>query len=122
MTSRKKNTPANATGKTVRSPKGSSKPVSEIQTVLTLIESKATPHDRKNLTKFDITADKAFGVSFGNLKAMAKEIGQNHELAAALWETGWYEARMLASLIDDPEQVTKVQMLLGTGWRVLTRS
>jgi 3-methyladenine DNA glycosylase AlkD len=28
----------------------------------------------------------------------------------ALWETGWYEARLLASMVDDPAQVTSVQM------------
>ena len=45
-----------------------------------------------------------------NMKVLAKQLGRNHELAAALWRTGWYEARMLASLIDEPEQVTPVQM------------
>jgi 3-methyladenine DNA glycosylase AlkD len=31
-------------------------------------------------------------------------------LAQALWLTGWYEARMLACLIDDPALVTPKQM------------
>ena len=101
-----KSTPEN----TRRSPRSSARPVSDVRTVLNSIESKATAHDRENLKKFGITASNAFGVSFGNLKLLGKEIGQNHELAAALWESGWYEARMLASLIDDPEQVTKRQM------------
>jgi len=41
--------------------------------------------------------DKAFGVPVNVLQKYAKQLGRNHELAAALWETGWYEARMLAS-------------------------
>ena len=45
-----------------------------------------------------------------NLKLLAKKLGRNHELAAALWDTGWYEARMLASLIDEPARVTPAQM------------
>ncbi len=36
--------------------------------------------------------------------------GRDHELAAALWETGWYDARMLATFVDDPAQVTPAQM------------
>ena len=36
--------------------------------------------------------------------------GESHELAAALWETGWYEARMLAAFVDDPARVTAAQM------------
>jgi hypothetical protein len=31
---------------------------------------------------------------------MAKGLGRNHDLAAALWDTGKYEARMLAAFIE----------------------
>ena len=34
----------------------------------------------------------------------------NDELAAALWETGWYEAGMLTSFVDEPARVTPEQM------------
>ncbi len=35
---------------------------------------------------------------------------RDHELAAALWDTDRYEARMLATLIDEPARVTPAQM------------
>lgn len=60
--------------------------------------------------RYGIHTGKAFGVSMANMKGIAKEIGKNHELAAALWATGWYEARMLCALIDDPARVTPAQM------------
>ena len=41
---------------------------------------------------------------------LAKRLGRNHELAAALWDTGWYEARMLTSFVDEPARVTPAQM------------
>lgn len=44
------------------------------------------------------------------LKLLAKEIGRDHALADGLWNTGIYEARMTAALIDDPAQVTSAQM------------
>jgi 3-methyladenine DNA glycosylase AlkD len=41
---------------------------------------------------------------------LAKRIGHDHRLALALWQTPVREARILASLIDEPERVTATQM------------
>ncbi len=60
--------------------------------------------------RYGIHTKKAFGVSMANMKMAAKKLGQDHELALALWETGWYEARMVACMVDDPAQVTSAQM------------
>jgi 3-methyladenine DNA glycosylase AlkD len=55
-------------------------------------------------------ASPAFGVSLSALRALAKRIGHDHDLALALWPTGVREARILASLIDERERVTRAQM------------
>lgn len=60
--------------------------------------------------KYGVHVEKAFGVSMANMKILGKRLGKNHELAAALWKTGWYEARMVASMVDEPEAVTSMQM------------
>lgn len=60
--------------------------------------------------KYGVHVEKAFGVSMANMKILAKQLGRNHELAAALWKTGWYEARMIASMVDQPDAVTSMQM------------
>ena len=78
------------------------------------LRSAATDHDLANLSRFGIVALSALGVSMANLQKIAKRLGRDHDLAAALWATGVYEARMLASLIDDPAQVTPQQM---DAWR-----
>ena len=82
----------------------------EVQAVLSSLERMGSRRDRENLARFGITASKAFGVSVANIRVLAKRLGRNHELAAALWETGWYEARMLTSFVDDPVRVTPSQM------------
>jgi 3-methyladenine DNA glycosylase AlkD len=41
---------------------------------------------------------------------MAKRIGMDHGLAAALWSSGIHEARLLATMVDDPAAVTARQM------------
>ena len=59
---------------------------------------------------YAIPSDKAFGASVGSLQKLAKTLGRSHALAGALWESGWYEARMLAAFVDEPERVTSAQM------------
>ncbi len=54
----------------------------EVQAALAWLKQKSTPRDRANLTRFGITATKAFGVSMANIQALAKRLGRNHELAA----------------------------------------
>ncbi len=60
--------------------------------------------------RYGIFAKKAFGVKVGDIQRLAKGIGQSHELALAMWDTGWYEARMLASFVDQADRVTPAQM------------
>jgi 3-methyladenine DNA glycosylase AlkD len=74
------------------------------------LQAKSTARDRANLVRFGINARNAFGVSMANIQALAKRLGRSHELAAALWQTGRYEARMLAAFVDEPSRVTVAQM------------
>lgn len=62
------------------------------------------------MARYAIPSDNAVGVSVGDLKRYARTLGRDHALAAALWKTGIYEARMLAAFVDDPAQVTVAQM------------
>ena len=62
------------------------------------------------MKRFGINVEKAFGVNVPVLRALAKKIGKNHELALELWKSGYHEARHIASMIDDPKLVTKAQM------------
>lgn len=82
----------------------------QLQVALQLLQEKSTQHDRDNLARFGIHANNALGVSMANLQLIAKRLGRSHDLAAALWDTGFYEARMLASLVDEPALVTPAQM------------
>jgi 3-methyladenine DNA glycosylase AlkD len=50
-----------------------------------------------------------FGVSMANMQALARRLGRSHELAAALWDTGWNEARMLTSFVDEPSVVPRLR-------------
>jgi 3-methyladenine DNA glycosylase AlkD len=62
------------------------------------------------MARFGIVSRKVFGVGAAPLRSMAKQIGKNHTLAGQLWKSGYLEARILASLIDEPAKVTPAQM------------
>jgi 3-methyladenine DNA glycosylase AlkD len=66
------------------------------------------------MKRFGIVTKKAFGITAPVLKQFAKEVKRDatdrHALALELWETGIYDARVVAFLIDDPKQVTSKQM------------
>src|SRR5882672_10697161 len=78
----------------------------QVRVALGALEASSTKRDRDNLRRFGITAKKAFGVSIANIQVLAKRLGRSHELAGALWKTGWYEARLLTSFVDEPSRVT----------------
>jgi 3-methyladenine DNA glycosylase AlkD len=44
------------------------------------------------------------------MKLIARDLGRDHALAAELWGTGVYEARIVAALVDEPARVTIEQM------------
>ena len=58
------------------------------------------------MARFGIHAQKALGVSVLELRTLARRIGRDHAIAQQLWKTGILEARVLATLIADPTQVT----------------
>ena len=66
--------------------------------------------DRADLARYGITAQKSFGASVASIRLVAKPLGRDQALAAALWKTGWYEARMLAAFVGDPARLTPAQM------------
>lgn len=82
----------------------------EVQSALTWLKRHATKHTREGMARYAIPSDNALGVSVADIRVLAKRLGRNHDLAAALWKTGIYEARMLTSFVDEPDRVTAAQM------------
>lgn len=62
------------------------------------------------MSRFGIDTRDALGVTVTDLRGLARRIGRDHDLAAALWESGIHEARILATMVDDPAHVTVAQM------------
>jgi 3-methyladenine DNA glycosylase AlkD len=62
------------------------------------------------MARFGINSKNTYGVPIPTLRKMAKEIGKNHRLAQKLWSSGPRDARILASMIENPEEVSVEQM------------
>lgn len=97
--------------KKVKKANASERPVHD-QVALTLawLKRRSTKATRDGMARYAIPSDHAYGVAMKDIKALGTTLGRNQALAVALWDTGVYEARMLASFVGDPEQLTAVQM------------
>lgn len=60
--------------------------------------------------KYGATEHNQFGVKMGDIRALAKPIKINHELALDLWATGNIEARFLATLIIKPKMLSATEL------------
>ena len=78
--------------------------------VLAWLERRGSKRNREGMARYAIVAPKVFGVSVATLRQLSKKLGTDPGLAADLWKTGWYEARMLAAFIDDPLAITPSEM------------
>jgi 3-methyladenine DNA glycosylase AlkD len=98
-------------GRDAELPEGSRHDVESVIASLKRLSSKAT---RDGMARYGLPSDNAFGVPVGAIqglgRGLTREGGRDHDLAAALWASGWYEARMLAAFVDDPALVTVRQM------------
>jgi 3-methyladenine DNA glycosylase AlkD len=81
-----------------------------LATALAALKAKATKHTLEGMARYAIPADHAWGVAVGDIREIGKGLGRDHALAAALWASGVYEARLLAAFVDEPERVTAEQM------------
>jgi 3-methyladenine DNA glycosylase AlkD len=84
--------------------------MTDVDAVLEQLKEKGSAKNVEGMGKFGMATDQRLGVPVPEMRKIAKGIGKDHELALELWKTGVQEARIVASMIDVPEQVTDAQM------------
>ncbi len=85
-------------------------PTARVREALAWLKQRGTRRNREGMARYGIRAKKVFGVSVSAVRELAERFGRDHALAAALWKTGWFEARMLAAFVEEPELVSAAQM------------
>ncbi len=79
------------------------------QEIIKRLKSLSNKKNVEGMARFGINPEGTLGISVTTLRKLAKEIGKGHELAQELWQSGIHEARILAALVDIPEEVTMNQ-------------
>ena len=82
----------------------------QLTKVLAQLESQADPAHFAEMKRVGINTNDALGVDIYTLRKLAKPLKPDHDLALGLWESGIHEARILASMVDDPVQVSEPQL------------
>jgi len=80
------------------------------ESVLDTLKSMAAPKNLAGMARFGMATEQRLGISIYDLRRLAKELPHEHTLALELWQSGIAEARILASMLDLPEQVSEQQM------------
>ena len=78
--------------------------------IIKKLKSMANSKNVVGMAKFGINPKNTYGISIPNLRKLAKEIGNNHDMAQKLWASGYHEAKILASMIDEVDKITTRQM------------
>ena len=74
-----------------------------LNSALRELKRRGTAQNRKVYRRHGV-GENMYGVSFADLRGLAKQITTDQALAVQLWATGNHEAQVLATLIADPDQ------------------
>ena len=78
--------------------------------VIAELRRHSSPENVAGMARYGISTRGTLGVPIPVLRALARGLRPDHPLALGLWRSGIHEARILATMIDDPLRVTAVQM------------
>ena len=78
--------------------------------VITQLKRLARPGNLVGMARYGMNPEGRLGLPVPVMRRIAKQAGRDHRLALDLWKSGIAEARMVASMVDDPARVTPAQM------------
>lgn len=64
----------------------------------------------QNMKKFGIRYVRSYGLRLPQIRKIAKDCGKDHELALKLWNHGYHETYLMATLTEQPEKVDSRQL------------
>lgn len=82
----------------------------QYENAMSRLRALSNPDAVAGMARFGINPENTLGVPIPTLRTLAKEAGKDHALARELWDSGVHEARILASMVDDPAQVDEAQV------------
>lgn len=99
-TAAKKATPVSAT----------TSPQEQADAIVAWLRKNGSKATRDGMSRYSLPSEKAFGVPVNVMLKEAKRLGKNHDVAMALWDTGWFEARMMATYLGQAERMSSAEL------------
>jgi 3-methyladenine DNA glycosylase AlkD len=78
--------------------------------ILAALRARADAKNVAGMARYGISTAGTLGVPVAVIRGLARQAGRSHELAAELWASGIHEARIMATIVDEPARVTRRQM------------
>jgi 3-methyladenine DNA glycosylase AlkD len=78
--------------------------------IIRFIKSHYSEKGKKGQERFGVNTEKNYCTPMPALRKLGKKIGKDHDLALRLWDSGIHDAKILASIVDEPGWVTSAQM------------
>jgi 3-methyladenine DNA glycosylase AlkD len=78
--------------------------------ILNELKANANSRNLEGMAKFGMAVGKRLGASVPVMRRIARQTGKDHRLARQLWKTGVAEARIVASMIAVPEEMTEKEI------------
>ncbi|MDQ1470084.1 MAG: hypothetical protein QOJ99_1564 [Bryobacterales bacterium] len=84
--------------------------LSTLKEILAEMRTLANPAARESMTRFGIQAENVIGLSVPQIRLVARRTSRSQQVAEQLWDTGIHDARILASLVADPDAISPETM------------
>lgn len=78
-----------------------------VNDVLEALQSLAEPANKSKMEYFGIRVSNTLGVKVPNIRLIAKQLGENHDLGLELYRTNVHEAQILGVLIMNPKLISE---------------
>jgi len=82
----------------------------DFEEIIQELEELSDVDHAENMKKFGIRYVKSYGLRLPQIRNIAKCCGKNHELALKLWNWGYHETYILATLVEEHQKVTSAQL------------
>lgn len=73
--------------------------------IIKKLKSHKNPKNIAGMARFGISVKNTLGVPVPIIRRLGKQIGKNQELALKLWKSEIHEARILASIVAEPQKM-----------------
>ena len=82
----------------------------EISEIIQEFEELSDVDYAKNMKMFGIRYVKSYGLRLPQIRKIAKQCGKDHDLALKLWDYGYHETYLLATMVEESEKVNSIQL------------